>query len=109
MARRSAADPICPACSRRVLAGDLVIFGHGELTHLNCRIATGGGEEAVARFLAGSPERRYCHTCLATSLDVSRQAASKTVARLRVNPGFRVSPGPCSVCDNERVTIQAVR
>jgi hypothetical protein len=108
MARPSPVDSICPACSQRVLPGDLVVFGHGELTHLNCHLATTGGEDAVARYLQSTPGRAYCHTCLAASLDVSWQHASKAVSRLRASPGFRVHAGTCAVCGKERVTVQAV-
>jgi hypothetical protein len=62
----------------------------------------------VARFLAGQGDRRYCHTCLAASLGVSWQELSKTVARLRALPEFRVKPAVCSVCGENRVTIQRV-
>jgi hypothetical protein len=36
-AKRREPAPKCPVCSERVVSGEVVIFDHGDLVHVDCR------------------------------------------------------------------------
>jgi hypothetical protein len=103
-------NPICPLCEQVVLPGDHVVFGHGELVHLNCHFLAGGVVESVAAFLVRNGGLEYCHGCVARSLNVGHDQVVKAVTMLRTTDRYRVTTiGTCSVCGHRWTTIRAER
>jgi hypothetical protein len=82
-------NPTCTLCELHVLPGDHVIFGHGEIVHINCRRASG--------HLINSAGGEYCQSCLARLLH-------RTYEHYRVQ-----AIGTCSICGNRWTTARAER
>jgi hypothetical protein len=88
-------NPTCPVCELDVLPGDHVIFAHGEIVHIDCRLASGHLTDAithVSRYFRGA---EYCQGCLATMLH-------RTYEHYRLR-----AMGTCSICGNHWTTVKA--
>jgi hypothetical protein len=102
----SPSDPVCPVCSRAVVAGGPVIFDHGSVMHLNCFVPAEGVAPAVDNFLKSRPDDRFCFTCLAQAVRLDRQQVEKASVALRITSRILAEPGECSVCIRARVTVR---
>ena len=89
-------NPMCPVCELEVLPGDHVIFAHGELVHINCRLACGRLTDSVTDGLRHNGGAEYCQSCLASMLH-------RTYEHYRLR-----TTGTCSICGNHWTTVKAV-
>ena len=101
-------DPICPVCQGPIHPGDHVVFGHGDLTHLQCHLGVRDLGDVVERFLRASTEGAICHSCLSAALDITFAEARKATARLRVSSEILTGPGECSRCSAVRIVVRVV-
>lgn len=100
--------PTCPLCQREILSGDGVIFNHGEIVHINCRVTTEGLTDSVAHLLRRNAGAEYCHSCIARLLHATVEQAAKAITALRMTKRYVVrAMGMCSVCGNHWMTIKA--
>jgi len=88
-------NPTCPVCELEVLSGDHVIFAHGELVHMNCRLASGHLTDSVTHALRHNAGAEYCQSCLARMLH-------QTYEHYRLR-----TMGTCSICGNHWTTVRA--
>lgn len=100
--------PSCPMCEKSVEPGDHVVFGHGEMIHLNCHLNGGGITESVATFLRHHVAAEYCQSCLARLMNSTYEQVAKAVTALRMTSRYRITAmGTCSVCSNHWMTVRA--
>src|SRR5262245_10553528 len=98
--------PRCPICLGPIYSGDMVVFIHGDLLHVECRKSPGDTTERVAEFLRQRPEGTYCNICISTSCSIAHHDAVKATTQLRINPDFTLMLGErCTGCDQRRITI----
>jgi hypothetical protein len=90
-----------------VYPGEHVVFGHGDLTHLQCHLGVRDLGDVVERHLRGMAGRTVCHTCLSSALDITFAEARKATARLRVSAEFTIGPGRCSACGRSGIVATA--
>jgi len=104
----SVTDPICPVCASRVTPGNVVVYDHSELTHIDCHsvLARDLTDKVIAALLC-HPGQNFCYACLAQELNVSHAALKKAVGRLRTNAEVGVFLGDCSRCCRPRITVRA--
>jgi CheY-like chemotaxis protein len=101
-------DPTCPMCQKPVAPGDHVVFGHGEMIHLNCHFSGGGITQSVGTFLRRHVAMDYCQSCLARLTQLTYEQVVKAVTALRMTRHYRVTAmGTCSVCANRWMTVRA--
>jgi len=103
----AAVSPTCRLCLIPIGAGDLAFSEGATLVHVRYHErAYGGG--ALGEFLEAHPGWSFCHSCLASRLELRWDVVRKAVWTLRVSRGFQVRPGLCSLCNQARVVIGSV-
>jgi len=99
-------DPRCPVCFEPVRSGDIVLFMHGDLLHIECRTSPASTTERVAEFLRRQPDATYCNVCIGTACSLVHYQVVKAVTQLRLRSDFRLMVGErCTGCDQRRITI----
>lgn len=101
-------DPVCPVCLGPIHPGDHVVFGHGDLIHLQCHLGVRDLGDVVERYLRAAMGRAICHSCLAAALEITFAEARKATARLRVSSEITTGPGECSSCRAMRIIVRVV-
>jgi hypothetical protein len=101
-------NPTCLLCELEVLPGENVIFSHGDIVHIKCRVTTEGITDSVAHLLRRNAGTEYCQSCVARLLHSTYEQAMKAVTALRMSSRYRIrAMGTCSVCGNHWLTIKA--
>jgi hypothetical protein len=104
---RQPGTPRCAACSLHTTASNRFTTLSGEVFHSECRAGAEDLLEAAARILRRSPERTFCHTCLAGIFNVGFDEVRKLVGQLRIRTDMTLATGLCSVCSKHRITLSA--
>ena len=95
-------DPICSVCAKPIHPGEHVIFGHGDLTHLDCHLGVRDLGDVVERYVRAHAGGALCHPCLAAALDLTFAEARKATSRLRVSGEITAGLARCSACGASR-------
>jgi len=95
------------ACSLPTTASNRFTTLSGEVFHFECRAGAEDALEAAARILRGSPDRTFCHSCLAGIFNIGFDEVRKLVGQLRIRTDMTLATGLCSVCSKHRITLSA--
>jgi hypothetical protein len=102
---RQVMAPRCVACSLPTTASNRFTTLSGEVFHSECRAGAEDVLEAATRILRRTPERTFCHTCLAGIFKIGVDDVRKLVGQLRLRTDMTLATGLCSVCSKHRITL----